>query len=76
MRKISKKELDIILRLGSYLSTIHDVDKTLSLLLESAENLLNAKASEKLKGLTVPMGEGIAGWVALNGKPRIVLQFL
>jgi len=94
MKKIGKKELDIILRLGSYLSTVHDVDKTLSLLLESAENLLNAKASsilliddktkklffasargeasERLKGLTVPMGEGIAGWVALNKKPRIV----
>ena len=30
------------------------------------------EASEKLKGLTVPFGEGIAGWVAREGKPRIV----
>ncbi len=66
--------LDIIIETAKNLT--HAEGSSLLLLDQASQNLLFAHAtgevSEELKKLTVPMGQGIAGWVARERKPQIV----
>ena len=66
--------LDIIIETAKNLT--HAEGSSLLLLDKPGQNLLFAHAtgevSEELKKLTVPMGQGIAGWVARERKPQIV----
>ncbi len=66
--------LDIIIETAKNLT--HAEGSSLLLLDEPGENLLFAHAtgevSAELMKLTVPMGQGIAGWVARERRPQIV----
>ncbi|MDI6741031.1 MAG: sigma 54-interacting transcriptional regulator [Candidatus Edwardsbacteria bacterium] len=66
--------LDIIIETAKNLT--HAEGSSMLLLDEATQNLHFAHAtgvvSEELKKLTVPMGQGIAGWVARERKPQIV----
>ncbi|MCU0607340.1 MAG: sigma 54-interacting transcriptional regulator [Candidatus Edwardsbacteria bacterium] len=68
------KLLDIIIETAKNLT--HAEGSSLLLLDDAGQNLLFAHAtgevSEELKKLTVPLGQGIAGWVARERKPQIV----
>ncbi|HTY09068.1 MAG TPA: sigma 54-interacting transcriptional regulator, partial [Candidatus Edwardsbacteria bacterium] len=66
--------LDIIIETAKNLT--HAEGSSLLLLDQAGQNLLFAHAtgevSGELKKLNVPMGQGIAGWVARERKPQIV----
>jgi len=68
--------LDIIIEAAKTLT--HSEASSLLLMDENSQYLHFAHAtgqvSEELKNLTVPMGQGIAGWVAKERRPQIVNQ--
>jgi GAF domain-containing protein len=66
--------------LDSALAVLKASDGSLMLLDEETDELVFAvvrgQAAERLEGFRLPKGEGIAGWVAANRQPQIVLDVL
>jgi putative nucleotidyltransferase with HDIG domain len=70
LEKLLDRFLGRIMKLlGAAAGTVFSVDAAG---LELLFLVVRGKASEDLKGKRIPSGEGIAGWVARSGKPKII----
>ncbi|MFH2203743.1 MAG: HD domain-containing phosphohydrolase [Elusimicrobiota bacterium] len=74
----STPDLDYLLeKIGAAAERLLDSDASATMLLTDDKKSLYFKvaggeAGKKLKKMTLPVGQGIAGWVAQHGKPEIV----